>query len=173
MTDPKYPKVGDLHIDVTDIKVVPIYTDEVSKLSKTRPGFEVAVECFLRLTPELMDRSGINPVVAQKAAELMATNNRCLEVLPAAEKLVELLRETRLHARHELAGILTEVGAQARRRAERDPNGTEILAALEELLDYQYGPAAKAIATKIKAKKTPKAPEAPEAPEAPAEHPAQ
>jgi hypothetical protein len=165
MTDPKYPKVGDQHIDASDIKVVPIYTDEISKLSKTRPGFEVAVECFLRFTPELIERAGINPTVFQKAAELMATNKRCDDVLPAAEKLVEHLRETRLHVRHELAGILTEVGAQARRRAERDPNGAEILAAAEELLDYQYGPAAKAIATKIKAKQNPKAPEAP------AEHP--
>jgi hypothetical protein len=162
--DPKYPKPGQLHIDATDIKTIDLFPDQVSKLSKTRPGFEVAVECFLRLTPELIERAGINPAVFQKAGDLMATNNRCDDVLPAAEKLVELLYETRLHARHELSGILTEVGAQARRRAERDPHGAEILAALEELLDYQYGPAAKGAATRVKAKEV-------KAPEKPAEHP--
>jgi hypothetical protein len=163
--DPKYPKPGDLHIDATDIPFKDLFPDQISKLSKTRPGFENAVECFLRLSPELIDRAGINPVVAQKAKELMATTKRCDDVLPAAEKLVELLHETRLHARHELSGILTEVGAQSRRRAERDSNGEEILAALEELLDYQYGPAAKAVATKEKAKEA-------KAPEKPAEQPA-
>ncbi|NUQ78710.1 MAG: hypothetical protein HUU21_34715, partial [Polyangiaceae bacterium] len=55
--------------------------------------------------------------------------------------------------------------AQARRRAERDPKGEEILAAVEELLNYQYAPAAKAVATKEKAK-------AMKAPEKPAEQPA-
>lgn len=163
--DPKYPKPGQLHIDASDIKTIDLFPDQVSKLSKTRPGFEVAVECFLRLTPEMIERAGINPAVLQKASELMATNKRCDDVLPAAEKLVELLYETRLNARHELSGILTEVGAQARRRAERDSKGEEILAAVEELLNYQYAPAAKAVATKEKAK-------AIKAPEKPAEQPA-
>ena len=152
--DPKNPKPGDLHIDATDIQTVDLFPEQVSKLSKTRSGFNVAIACLLRLSPELIDRAGINPAVVPKAAALMATNDRCDSMLPAAEKLVELLHETGLHARHELAGLLAEVGAQGRRRAERDPKGEEILAALEELLTYQYGPAAKALATKEKAKGT-------------------
>ncbi|HLM73822.1 MAG TPA: hypothetical protein VK459_14050, partial [Polyangiaceae bacterium] len=110
--DPKNAKPCDLHIDATDIKIVDLFPEQVSKLSKTRSGFNVAIACLLRLSPELIDRAGINPAVVPKAAALMATNDRCDSMLPAAEKLVELLHETRLHARHELAGLVAEVGAQ-------------------------------------------------------------
>lgn len=156
-------KIGTKALDISNIKTVDLISDMVSKMSKTRQGFEPAVACFLRLTPDLVERIGINPAVVEKAQEYLDTNNECDEALPAAEKIVELLHETRLHARHELAGIIAEVAAQARRRAERDPKGEEILAALEELLEYHYGPAAKAVATREKAKE-PKEPKAPEKP---------
>jgi hypothetical protein len=65
MMDPKNPKPGDLHIDATDIKTVDLFPEQVSRLSKTRPGFDIAVACLLRLSPELIDRAGINPAVVQ------------------------------------------------------------------------------------------------------------
>lgn len=41
---------------------------------------------------------------------------------------------------------------QAKRRAERSPNGAEILGPLTDMLQYQLGPAYKGAATKAKAK---------------------
>lgn len=150
--DPKKPTIGQLHIDASDIKVRDLATEQIVTMSKARDGVQVAVACLLRQTPELLERAGISPLLVKQATEYMVTHDRCDEVLPAAKKLVELLHETQIHARHELAGIIAEVAAQARRRADRDPQGEEILALLEELLDYHYGPAAKGMATKEKKK---------------------
>jgi hypothetical protein len=158
--DPTKPEPYDLHLDLSDIKIVNLHPEQVASYSKTRPGYKKAIECLLRLSPELIERVGVNPATLGKAQEFLSTDGRCDEVFPAAEKLVELVHETRLNARHELAGIIGEVAAMARRRSERDPKGAEILAALQELLDYHYGPAAKALATKEKAKAAEKAKEA-------------
>ena len=150
--DPKMPEMNDTQIDASDVPIVAVTTRQISKFSKTRSGYETAIACFLRLSPALLERAGIDPKLGDKAAAFLSTDKRCNELLPATEKLVQLLRETRHHARHELAGILSEVARQASYRAERDPYGDEIIAALEELLEYQYGPAAKANATKKKTK---------------------
>ena len=48
--------------------------------------------------------------------------------------------------------IFGELAAQARRRAKRDPAGSEVLGPLADLLEYQSAPAMKAVATKEKAK---------------------
>lgn len=150
--DPKLPKPGELHIDASDIQTVDLTPDDIRTLSKLRPGYEVAIECVLRQSPELLERAGVSAATLQRFSDLAATDKRCKEMLPASEKLTELLYETSLHTRHELAGLISEVAAQARRRAERDPKGSELLAALEEVIDYQCGPAVKAAATREKAK---------------------
>src|SRR5262249_43562385 len=102
------------------------------------------------------------------ARELIAEYNRCDELLPAAEKLAELLRETKLDRADQISAIMAELVAQARRRAARDPKPYEILGPLADLLDYQLGPANRAEPTKAKsAKENPAPVEAPPA-EAPA-----
>lgn len=70
------------------------------------------------------------------------------ELHAAAQKLTELLYETRLQRRHEIATLPAEFAAQARRRADRVDNKPEVLGPLSTLLDYQYGPAKQAAATK-------------------------
>ena len=64
-------------------------------------------------------------------------SKRIEEVLPAVEKLLELLHETRLVRNHAIAFRLGEMAHQVRRRADRLPNGTEVVAPFEPLLDYQ------------------------------------
>ena len=73
----------------------------------------------------------------------------------AASKLAELLHETRMDRGHQIATRLAEIVEQARRRAERSPNGAEILGPLADLFEYQLGPAQKAVNTRTRAKIAP------------------
>jgi hypothetical protein len=112
----------------------------------------------LNLKPEAIERAGLNEKDIQRLTEIFARDERIGELLPASEKLVELLHETRQCGRHDMGTILAEFAAQSRRRADRAQNPAEILGPVEDLLDYQYGPAMKATATKEKAKDAPAAP---------------
>jgi hypothetical protein len=161
-SDPKSPKPGDLHIDASAVPVIDLLPEQIPKLSKLRDGYDEAVDAIASLTPQAAARAGIHTDEIARAVELAAEIKTLDVFVPAADKLAELMRETRLERGHQLAGILTEAAAQARRRAERDPNGAAILAPLEDLLDFQYGPAAKANVTKEKekAKETTVAPKA-------------
>lgn len=151
-SDPKHPKSGDLHIDASDIAVVDLTPEQIRGLSKLRDGYGKALDSLASLSPEAVTKAGIHPEEIARAVTLAGEIARIDEVSPAADKLAELLKETRLDRAHQLAGILTEAAAQARRRADRDPNGAAIIAPLEGLLEFQYGPAAKAVVTKEKAK---------------------
>ena len=150
--DPRHPKAGELHIDASDITIVDLTPDQIPGLSKLRDGYEPALACLAALGAEARARAGILPDEIARAVGFAAESKRVDEVSPAADKLAELLKETRLDRGHQLSGILTEAAAQARRRADRDPNGPAILAPLEALLEFQYGPAAKAVVTKEKAR---------------------
>jgi hypothetical protein len=73
-------------------------------------------------------------------------------VQPAVDKLAELVKETKQVNGHEIAIRLAEIANQIRRRGERSTNEGEVVAPFTALFDYQFGPAAKAAATKEKAK---------------------
>jgi hypothetical protein len=88
----------------------------------------------------------------KRALDLKVQYDRCEELLPPAEKLVELLRETRLEYGHQVGIILGEIAAQARRRADRDPKAAEILGTLSDLLEYVSAPAIKANKTRPSAR---------------------
>ncbi len=151
-SDPTNPKPGDLHIDASALTVIDLIPEQIPRLSKLREGYESALDSLASLSPQAATRAGIHPEEIARAVTL-AAEIKSLDVFsPAADKLAELMRETRLDRGHQLAGILTEAAAQARRRADRDPNGASILAPLEELLEFQYGPAAKASVTRGKTK---------------------
>ncbi|HVK68192.1 MAG TPA: hypothetical protein VM694_27225 [Polyangium sp.] len=152
MSDPKHPAVGDLVIDASDVKVTDITPEQIQKLTKLRDGFEDAVHNLLGLKSEDADRAGLNEKDKARLAAAFARDQRISELLPAAQKLTELLHETRQTTRHEIATILAENAAQAKRRADRVQNGAEVLGPVAPLLDYQYGPANKAAATKEKAR---------------------
>ena len=152
-SDPTNPKPGDLHLDASALTVIDLIPEQIPKLSKLREGYESALDSLASLSPQAATRAGIHPEEIARAVTL-AAEIKSLDIFsPAADKLAELMRETRLDRAHQLAGILTEAAAQARRRADRDPNGASaILAPLEELLEFQYGPAAKASVTRGKTK---------------------
>ena len=152
MSDPKHPTIGAQHIDVTDLALVDITPDHVHRLSKLRDGHGAAVSNVLGSNATIRKRAGVNEAEVEELGELWVACQRIDEVLPAAEKLVELLHETRLVRGHEVAIKLREIAHQVRRRAERLPDGTEVLAPFDALLDYQFGPAQKAAAARDKDK---------------------
>jgi hypothetical protein len=110
---------------------------------------------LLRLKPDEIDRADLNPSDIQRANTLLGQYERIEALLPAAQKLAEMLVETRAQRAHELGLILGEIASQARRRGERDAKGAEIMGPLADLFDYQFGPAKKAAATRAKASAKP------------------
>jgi hypothetical protein len=165
MSDPKHPQVGELVIDASDIVVCDLTPEQIAARSKVRPGFQAAVACLGRLTAAQRKAVGISSDEIDQSAVLLAAHNRIDEVLPAAEKLVELLRETRIDTDHQIAVILNDAASQARRRAERDPKAAEAIGVLQDLLDYVSAPALKGVATRTKGQQDagsePQAPESP------------
>jgi hypothetical protein len=151
MSDPKHPVVGDMAIDATDVTPAPLTTDQIQRKIKVRAGFSEAVASLKRVSPTQIQGSGISADEVQRAIDLKVQYDRCEELLPAVEELFELLRETRIEYGHQISIILGEVAYQARRRADRDPKGAEILGTISDLLDYVSAPAIKG--TKTKAKK--------------------
>ncbi|MBK9265000.1 MAG: hypothetical protein IPM54_35115 [Polyangiaceae bacterium] len=147
MSDPKHPKVGDLIIDATGIPLSDITPDRVRQLTKVRDGYETVVTHVVQLAAADVERAGLNPAEIQRLQALSAEDAH-LGIARGGAKLTELLYETRLQRRHEIATLLAEFAAQARRRADRVENKHEVLGPVATLLDYQYGPAKQAAATK-------------------------
>ena len=155
MSDPKNPLPGDLHIDASDIAVIDLTPEHLKALTKLHAGHENAVANIARLTPAQLKAAGINPDEAAAIVALAAEHKQIGGLYAAAAKLAELLHETRMNRGHAMATRIAEVAEQARRRADRSLNGAEILGPLADLLDYQFGPAQKAVATRGKAKAAP------------------
>jgi hypothetical protein len=163
--DPKHPQPGDLVIDASDVQVVDVTGKKVKNLTKLRRGYDAAVTNVANQPAAMLARAGIGADDLATVNASAAVIARVDQLLPAAEKLAELLRETKqVHSAKVSAG-LHDFGSQVKRRAKRDPNGDEILAALEVLLTWTGGPAKKAVATKVKEGKIkPKPPKHPKKP---------
>ncbi len=152
MSDPKNPIKGDLVIDASDVTAVDLTPEQIRRALKLRDGAPKAIKNILNLTPELIARAGLSPDAVASLGALYQDNRRAAALRGPSEKLAELMYETEIDTGHKISLLLGEMAAQARRRAERDPHGDEILAAIEELLAYQYGPAQKGVQTKKKAR---------------------
>jgi hypothetical protein len=152
MSDPKKPVPGELAIDASDVSVVDYTPERIAKLVKFRARVGLAIANVLRLRPEDMERAGINEKDVERVRTLVAERQRIEEVYPAAMKLAELLYETKLDKEHRISLLFGEIAAQARRRAKRDPAGSEVLGPLADLLEYQSAPAKKGVATREKAR---------------------
>jgi len=150
MNDPKNPVPGDKHIDATDLTLIDITPDQMVKFVKIRDGVAKAIGNLMRLTPAQIDRAGLHAGDVQRAIDLGHDHSRLDAMVPAAEKLAEMLIETRASRGHDLGLLLGEIASQARRRGLRDPQGPEILGPLEDLLAYHFGPAQKGAATRAK-----------------------
>ena len=152
MSDPKYPEIGDMHIDASDITPRDITPDDVKKLTKVRDGFKEAAKKVINLKKADVDRAGLNAEDIKRLADAVEREERHEKLVPASAKMHELLHEDRQLNRHDIATLMAEMAAQAKRRAERVHNPGEVLGPLDTLMEYQYGPAKKAVATKEKAK---------------------
>ena len=150
MSDPKNPEVGDLSVDASDVQTVNRLTDALRRLTKLHDGWEKAANNLLRLKPAEIQRAGMNAEDIARLPALLAQKKRLDDLRPPVERLGEILSDTDSVRSHEIAVILGEQAAQARRRADRSATGDEILGPLGDLLDYQYGPAIKAAATRAK-----------------------
>lgn len=155
--DPKHPVIGAQHIDATDVALIDVTPDIITSYVKFHDGAELALANVERLTAEEIERAGVNEKVIQSLILLIKDYRYINELLPPAEKLAEKLYESKLERAHRISQLLGEICAQARRRADRDPNGAKILGPFEDLFTYQFGPAKKATATKEKAKAAPPA----------------
>ncbi len=148
MADPKHPQSGDLIIDASDVNAVDLTSDQVRALTKIREGFPEAVTCLQRMNPPQVQALGLNPNEIARISSLMTEFDRASELLGPAEKLAELMRETRLFKGHQVALVLTEMAKQVRHRGEKDPEAAKLLGLLNDLLDYTFGPAQKGAATR-------------------------
>jgi len=161
MSDPKHPRPYDQTFDLSDLQLVDITPEHISHLTKLREGHPVAIDNVISASSVALKRACIHPDEPQLVAALWADVQRLDEVQPAVEKLLELIKETRLMRGHEIALRLGEMAQQVRRRAERAPDGAEIMALFERLLAYQSAPALKAAATRDKARANEEAPSTP------------
>ncbi|MRG93843.1 hypothetical protein [Polyangium spumosum] len=158
MSNPQHPKPGDLVMDLSDIEVVDITPEHVARLSKLREGHALAILAVLLAEPAARQRAGLSEVEVAELATLSQNLQRVEEVLPAVEKLRELLHETRLVWSHEIAYRLGEMAHQVRRRAERAVNGVEVAAPFEALIDYHFETGQKSAAAREKNKTEAEAP---------------
>lgn len=152
MSNPKKPKPGDLRIDASDITVTRLTSAEILRLTQPHDGHTKAVDDLAELKPEDLERAGVYPEEIERLLALQDEDDRIGEVLPAAEKLVALLTQTRLLRRHEIAAILSEIAAQVQLQAASADSSAEVLEPFTSLLEYQYGPVIKIQSIRARAK---------------------
>ncbi len=150
MSDFKNPDKGDLIIDASDVPVVDLTPEQIRKALKLRNGAEKAIDAILRLTPQQIARAGISADAIAQLGDMQEQHKRVRQLRGPCDKLAELMYETDIDCGHKISLLLGEIASQARRRAARDSNGDEILAPLDDLIAYQYGPATKAAVTREK-----------------------
>jgi hypothetical protein len=141
-----------MHIDATGVAYVEYPSDYIQSLTKLRAGHEIAIANVTRITPAQLKAAGISAEQAAEVIELAAEHKKIGGLYEASAKMTEVLHDTYLDRGHQIATRIAEMVEQARRRADRSPNGAEILGPLDDLLAYQLGPAQQAAVTKAKAK---------------------
>lgn len=150
MSDPTKPKVGDLAVSAEGIAVMKVTPEEIQRYIKFRDGVEKAMVCVENLKPEHIKRAGLNPATVQETIELIVEYRETDELFPVAQRLTEMLYDTKMNRAHRISLNFGELASQTRRRGEREPNGAEILGPLMDLLDYQFGPGKKGASTRAK-----------------------
>lgn len=150
MSDPKNPKPGDMHIDASDIATVDHASEHLNSLTKLRVGYEKAVANIKNATPAQLKAAGISAEEAADFVELAAEHQQVSAHHEASARMTDVLHDTKLDKGHKIATRLAEMAEQAKRRADRSPNGTEILGPFADLFEYQLGPALKGASTRAK-----------------------
>ncbi len=164
MGTPQDPQPGDMHIDATSIALRPVVNEDVNRLAKLRDGADKAMENVLLLSPSQIAQAGLNPSDVEHLRSCIADFHNVTKFLEASERMTDKLDQTAQSLGDEIAGLFGEIASQARRRAQRSPDRGAILEALRDLLDYQFGPAKKAVATRERGKNGQTKPEEPPPP---------
>lgn len=152
MNDPKNPEVGERSVDLTDLELHDITTEEAQRLLKLRDGYADAIKSVLVADVAVRKLAGLSEVEVTELGAKWTKMQRIDQVTPAVRKLLELLEETRLVEGANVAMRLGEMANQVRRRAGKVAGGDAILAAFEVLLDYQFGLAQQVADRRAKAK---------------------
>ena len=154
MSNPKKPRPGDLVIDASDITVTDIAPCEIQQLTKLPDSYGRAVASLAALKPEDIERAGLSQKEIQRVLSLQRADDRIGELLPAAERMVQVLNEARLLRRHQIAVLLADLAAQARRGADRRDSAAEAPGPLADLLEYSSGPSSRSQSAKANAGET-------------------
>jgi hypothetical protein len=152
MSDPKNPKPNDQVIDISDVVLTDTLNQEAKRLTKVRAGIGKAIAALVQADAAALKRAGVLADQVKEVVDLQASYDRLDAVEPAIERLYQLVKDTKKVRGHELATRIAELASLITRRANRSQNRGEVLGPFEDLLDYQYGPAKKANATKAKTK---------------------
>jgi len=150
MGTPTNPEEGDLHIDASAVTPIELTKEQAASKVKLREGYDLAINCLTRLKAPQLAQSGINALEIQRCVTEKANYDQARSFLPAAEKLVSILKDTMTESGHQISLILSETSMQVRHRSERDSKAAEVLGIIEDLFGYVSGPAQKAAATRAK-----------------------
>ncbi len=148
--DSKHPDFTSLAVDIADLKAKRLTPEQKKTATKLRPGALAALQRILDLKPEQLEAAGISLTEITRVTGLLGEYKYAEELLGPANNIAELVYETKVDRGHQIACFLGEVAGQVRRRVQRNILDQEVLAAIEEVLDYQYGPAYKARLTRVK-----------------------
>ena len=150
MSDPKNPMPGDLHIDASDLAVVDLTSNKSRATTKLPDGYGAAIDNVVTASPAMLARAGIDSTEVASLSDSRTVTARAESLRPATKKLDELVTHTIIAHKGKMGGTLNDLATQVKRRAKRDPNGDELLAAFGPLLEYTGAPSKKAVATKVK-----------------------
>lgn len=150
MNDAKHPVVGDVVIDASDLKLIRTTTEKTKKFSRVRGGHDTAVNCVLNLSPAILARAGISAGMVAELGTAAEDYDGAAAFVPAVKRLAELVKASAQGHGDRMANALSNIARLVSSRARHDENGTELLAAAKDLLDYVGAPSKKAVDTKRK-----------------------
>jgi hypothetical protein len=150
MPDPKKPQPGELHIDASDVAPFAIDLPEgaLRGLRTERDGCADVVSEILAAQAAWGDKAG---VTAGDAAEIQQAQQRIALVdtyLQSAQKLVEILTETRAAIDDKRERLIGTIAESVERRAKMLDNGADLLAKYEKTRAYRSAPGYKAAKTR-------------------------
>lgn len=165
--DPKNPVVGEFVFDGSEFTsyAVDLAPGDCQGMLPTREGFSLVCQELFTNQPALGAVAGITD---QEIATLETANQRISRIdafLPALQKAVEVLTETRYMLDDQRQRVALDAAKAIDRRAKRTP---ELVAKYERTREYRSEIAKKALKTKAKNAADPSAPPAqPPVPAAP------
>ena len=163
--DPKMPEVGEVHIDATDLltflKDLP--EGATRGMRTEQDGFVEVLQEVLSNQAAYGDKAGIT---TGDINDLVLANDRIAQIdrfLPAAQKLVEMLEETRAQLDDQRQRAVNGFARSVEDRAKSREDGASLLARYQKTRVYRSAIGVKAAKTRRKNEANAVEAEAPEA----------